>query len=193
MTSVDRKMRASDLQLHACLYTRLLCYIPFLPLALPAWSAEAPPAAEPAAPPSGVIQAVIPDYEIELMGVKNQRLKLRAEEGQVTVPRGLYVVIHWRLSRRDRQGRVWEATFIPIQRQWFKVGAAPVNLEMKGDLTTVTTAQLSGSTAMFTFHLEAGSGRLSNLTFNGERPPAPDLRVIDEKGRTVARVPSKYG
>ncbi len=68
-----------------------------------------------------------------------------------------------------------------------------MNLDVKGDLSAVTTGQLSGSTALFAFHFEAGSGRLSNLTLDGERPPAPDLRVSDGQGRTVARVPSKYG
>jgi hypothetical protein len=126
------------------------------------------------------------------MGVR-ERLKLQAQEGRVTVPRGMYAVLNWRLTRRDRQGRVWEATFVPIQRQWFKLGAAPVRLEMKGELTAVSSAQLRGSTALLEFYFEAGSGRLQNLTIDGERPPAPDLRVIDGKGRTVARVPSKYG
>lgn len=159
----------------------------------PAGGAVAPPAASTSQPPAqGVIETAGSDeVKVELFG-EDGKLNLTGTNGRVLLPQGRYILSHWDVVRRDKQGRVWEAMFVPPQHQWFTVGATPVRMDFRPNLIAIPTAEMHGSTAALSTQYEAAGVALKYLTVDGVRPPEPRLRVVDEQGRAVARLSQKY-
>jgi peroxiredoxin len=154
--------------------------------------AGARPAAAPfEASAQGVIETGVGEFQLELFGLEG-KLTVSGKDGKATVPRGHYIVSRWSMARRDRQGRVWEATFNPDVHPWFEVGPEPARLEMTDKLTAVTTAELRGSTGLITLRFQGGSGWLQTLTVDGVRVPGPTVRVLDGSDHAVAELPTHY-
>jgi peroxiredoxin len=146
----------------------------------------------PQAPPEGVIETTGTDeVKVELFGEEG-KLSVTGKDGRVELPQGRYILSHWDVVRRDKQGRMWEAMFVPPQHQWFTVGATPVRMDFRPNLTAVTTGEMHGSTAALSTQYEAADATLKYLTVDGVRPPEPRLRVVDAKGRTVTNLSQKY-
>jgi peroxiredoxin len=150
----------------------------------------APSSDVPTRPADGVIQANIPEFELELQGIGG-RVKVAGKDGQATLPQGQYILMRWNLSRRDAQGRLWEASFAPFQYHWFTLGSEPYRLDLTGDLTAVTTAEAGATMTALTLQFEGGSGRLQSLTVDGARPPELKVKIVSGK-KTIAQVDTRY-
>jgi peroxiredoxin len=131
------------------------------------------------------------EVRVELFSEEG-KLSIDGKDGRVVLPQGRYILSHWYVVRRDKHRRVWEAMFAPPQHPWFTVGPTPVHMDFRPHLTAVTTAEMHGSTASLSTQYEAAGVTLKYLTVDGVRPPEPQLRVVDAKGRTVARLSQKY-
>jgi hypothetical protein len=160
---------------------------------IPAASRGAEPLSAPASNTAaqGAIETGAPEFQLELISTEG-KLKVPGRDGRAVLPQGRYILMRCVVTRRDRQGRRWEATFDPGVHPWFDVGAKPVRLDFGGKLTAVTTADLHGATATIATRFLTNSGVLKALTVDGVPPPEPALRVVDAKGRTVAHLTQKY-
>lgn len=172
-------------------YDRLWLSITLLWLVTSPAVAGAQPAAPSEAPAQGVIETGAGEFQLELFGLEG-KLTVSGKDGKVTVPRGRYIVSRWSMVRRDRQGRVWQATFNPDVHPWFEVGTEPARLEMTDKLTAVTTAEMRGSTGLITLRFQGGEGWLQTLTVDGVRVPGPTVRVLDGSDHTVAELATQY-
>jgi peroxiredoxin len=173
------------------LIARTVTAVTFLAMVLAANPLTADPAAEvQSGPPNGVIEASAPEFRVDLQGISG-RVTLASMNGKITLPQGDYILMRWTLPRRDKQGRLWEATFAPARYQWFKLRSEPHRLDLTGDLTAITTAEPGPTHTALTLRYEGDSGQLQALTVNGAHPAEPKLKIVAGK-KTIAQVDSHY-
>jgi hypothetical protein len=127
-------------------------------------------------------------------------LPLDGKDGTVRVPPGHYKVLYWNVEH-PAEGRRWQVSGGAMG----DAGNAPtLSLEPQGSATfrlkpplvAKVTAAKNGlpGTIDFRFSLATASGEsINNVAIDGQQPPAPTLRLLDEQGKEVANLTFHYG
>jgi len=128
-------------------------------------------------------------------GGENGLFILKPEKGVGNLPVGKYRVEHWNIERRDEGGNNWK-----LEGKWSgDAGVFDVSTEKETELSTgepiISTLEATedGSGYSFNQGLKGRLGERIELTCNGERPPAPLLRIKSENGSYDRTFTFAYG
>ena len=128
-------------------------------------------------------------------GGENGLFIFKPGKGAGRLPVGKYRVEHWNIERKDQKGNNWK-----LEGKWSGgTGVFDVSTEKETELSTgepiISTleAREDGSGYSFNQGLKGQLGERIELTCNGERPPAPLLRIKSENGSYDRTFTFAYG
>lgn len=129
------------------------------------------------------------------LGGEGGLLSFEVEGGSVEAPVGTWLVSEWTSTKKDARGATWTMTgagFASKGAFAVKKGAA-VELALGEPVTAKLTAAKSGSSWAFTETLHGQLGEKISLLVNGQRPPAPRLRIENEDSSYSRLYTFEYG
>ena len=128
-------------------------------------------------------------------GGENGLFIFKPGKGAGRLPVGKYRVEHWNIERKDEKGNNWK-----LEGKWSGgTGVFDVSTEKETELSTgepiISTleAREDGSGYSFNQGLKGQLGERIELTCNGERPPAPNLRIKNGNGTYDRTFTFAYG
>jgi hypothetical protein len=124
-------------------------------------------------------------------------LRLRSDDGQAKVPVGEYRLAMVWLTRTDGQGRRWELLSYGRGEAGSAVKVAEgrtTELQLGPPLQAKARAYVRGREVSFSLQLSDAAGLgVSNITVDGQRPPAPKLRIRSAAGQEIGCYDFHYG
>lgn len=144
----------------------------------------------------GQVQSAAGGFQVWLSS-KNGVLRVRSDNGQAKVPAGEYRLVMASLTRTDEKGRKWELTSYTRGEPGPPVKVAEsgtTELKLGSPLQARAEAYVRGREVSFGLQLTDAAGLpLSNLTVDGQRPPAPRLRIRSAAGKEIGCYDFHYG
>jgi hypothetical protein len=128
-------------------------------------------------------------------GGENGLFIFKPEKGAGRLPVGKYCVEHWNIERKDETGNNWKLE----GRGFGDAGVFDVSTEKETEISigepiiSTLEAREDGSGYSFNQGLKGQLGERIELTCNGERPPAPLLRIKSENGSYDRTFTFAYG
>jgi hypothetical protein len=138
-----------------------------------------------------------PRFGIMLLNDKGV-LPLESHNGVIRVPPGQYRVLRWSLDHPTREGK-WEVQGGAMGEGEGPQLVVPEDGAASFQLTTpllakVTASPVTPGSLDFQLSLTTSSGEtIANIAVNGQRPPEPTLKLLDEGGNEVATLKFHYG
>ncbi|MHC4713972.1 MAG: hypothetical protein ACYTAN_11995 [Planctomycetota bacterium] len=129
------------------------------------------------------------------IGGENGLLTLKVSGGAVTAPAGKWRISHWQMSRKDDQGAKWTMKGSGYgDGGLFDVAeGGEVTLDVGEPIVAALSVSKDGSVCNFRETLKGHQGESVSLEKNGQRPPAPRLRITNEDGAYNRLYSFEYG